>query len=160
MISGRYLIYENGNIISESKNIITNEGMNIIRSYLCGSISAWAGAISIGTMNITSPSVTDSSLDYEVSRVPVNLISIDGNEIIVRASVSAEFSAKIYELGIYPAVTNITSLGFDDRLLLSFDELYLNSSDNLPASSSLFTTSSRIGGKSLIFNTSARDLYS
>lgn len=159
MISGRYLVYKEGELISESKNVITNEGMNIIRSYLCGSISAWAGAISIGTMNITSPSSTDISLDYEVSRIPVNLISMDGSEIVVRASLSAEFSAKIYELGIFPAITNSTSLGFDDRLVLSFDELYLNSSDDLPVSSNFFTDSSRIGGKALIFNTSARDLY-
>lgn len=159
MASGKYIIYQGGKVISESNNIITNEGMNIIRSYLCGTISAWAGAIAIGTMNSTNPSATDTSLDYEVSRVPVTIISIEGNEIIVRASVAAEFSAKIYELGIYPAITNSTSLGFDDRLILSFDEVFLNSSDGLPASSSLFTESTRIGGSALIFNTSARDLY-
>lgn len=160
MIKGRYIISHNGEIISESENIITSEGMNIIRSYLAGFTPIWCGAIAIGSMNSTSPSSTDTSLDFQVARIPVSLISVEGNEIVVKGSLSAEFQAEIYELGIYPTVTNSTSSGYDDKLLLNASETWFNISDGLVINSSNFASGGRVGFRNIIFNDSAKNIYS
>lgn len=159
MIKGKYLIYCNGELISESHNIITSEGMNIIRSYLAGFIPVWSGAIAIGSMNSTSPSTSDSALDFEVARIPVSLISIDGNEIIIKGSLAADFQADIYELGIYPSLSNSTSAGYDDKLLLNGNESWFNTSDSTALASSNFSENGRVGYRNLIFNSSAKNVY-
>lgn len=160
MIKGRYIISHNGNIISQSENIITSEGMNIIRSYLAGFTPIWCGAIAIGSMNSTSPSTSDTSLDFQIARIPVSFISIEGNEIIVKGSLSAEFQAEIYELGIYPTVTNSTSSGYDDKLILNASETWFNTSDGLIADSSNFSSGGRVGFRNIIFNDTAKNIYS
>jgi hypothetical protein len=160
LIKGRYIISHNGNIISESDNIITSEGMNIIRSYLAGFVPIWCGAIAIGSMNSTSPSNSDTSLDFQVARIPVSLISVEGNEIVVKGSLSAEFQAEIYELGIYPTVTNSTSSGYDDKLILNSGETWFNVSDGTVSDSSNFINGGRVGFRNIIFNDSVKNIYS
>lgn len=160
MINGRYLIYSDGQLISESNNIITNEGMNIIRSYLAGFIPIWSGAIAIGSMNSTSPSATDTALDFEVARIPVSFISIDGNEIVIKGSLPADFQTEIYELGIYPSISNSTSSGYDDKLVLNGNENWFNTSDGSSAASSNFIDGGRVGYRNIIFNSSAKNIYS
>lgn len=159
MIKGKYTISQEGKVIAESNNIITNEGMNIIRSYLAGFIPIWGGAIAIGSMNSTTPSSTDSALDFEVARIPVSLISIEGNEIIIKGSLAADFQAEIYELGVYPSVTNSTSAGYDDKLLLNGNESWFNSSDGLAIASNNFSENGRVGYRNIIINNAAKNIY-
>lgn len=160
MIKGKYRIYRDGELISESSNIITSEGMNIIRSYLAGFTPIWCGAISIGSMNITSPTSSDSALDFEVARIPVSLISVEGNEIIIKGSLSADFQTEIYELGVYPTITNSTSFGYDDKLLLNANENWFNISDGSAINISNFVDGGRVGYRNIIFNSSAKNIYS
>ena len=159
MISGRYILKINDQIISESKNAITDEGMYLIRSYLANPTSNWAGAISIGAMNSTAASSTNSSMDFELARIPVLLRSVENNEIVVKGVLNSDFSGRIFELGIYPEVFNTLSDGFDDRLVLNFDELWLNSSDNLEVNSNNFSGNSRAGQNNFKLGASSIDTY-
>ena len=159
MISGKYIIKCQGEIISESSNAITDEGLYLIRSYLANPTSNWAGAISIGAMNSTAASSTNSSLDFELARIPVLLRSVENNEIVIKGVLNSDFSGKIFELGIYPEVFNTLSDGFDDRLILNFDELWLKTSDNLEFSSTNFSTNSRAGENNLEVEAAAIDIY-
>lgn len=159
MISGRYIVKSQGAILSESKNAITDEGLYLIRSYLANPTSNWAGAISIGAMNSTAAASTNSSLDFELARIPVLLRSVENNEIVIKGVLNSDFSGKIFELGIYPEVFNTLSDGFDDKLLLNFDELWLKTSDNLEFASSNFSTTSRAGENNLKIETAAIDIY-
>lgn len=96
MISGKYIIKCQGEIISESSNAITDEGLYLIRSYLANPTSNWAGAISIGAMNSTAASSTNSSLDFELARIPVLLRSVENNEIVIKGVLNSDFSGKIF----------------------------------------------------------------
>lgn len=147
-MKGRYIIKRGSEIISESENIITTDGMYIIRTYLAGGVSDWAGALSVGSMNSTAPTISDRSLEFESIRVPIILKSVDGNEIIISATLPSEFNGKIYEVGLYPSVLNISSLGFDDRLLVNFDETWYDESGQ-ELGSSEFSSTSRLGSRSL-----------
>jgi hypothetical protein len=150
----------NGDVVSESYNAITNDGMAIIRSYLANPTFNWAGAISIGSMNKTAAAATNTSMDYEIAKIPVVLRSVQNNEIIIKGVLNSNFSGRIYELGIYSEATNVSSNGFDDSLIVNFDELWLKTSDNTEVSSGSFTSTSRVGDRNLIVGTAAMDVYS
>lgn len=159
MISGRYILKHQEKIISESNNAITSQGLYLIRSYLANPTSNWAGAISIGAMNSTASASDNQSLDFELARIPVMLRSVENNEIVVKGVLNSDFSGRIFELGLYPEVFNTLSDGFDDRLLLNFDEVWLKTSDNLQFAESNFSTDSRAGANNLEIGTSAIDIY-
>lgn len=147
-MQGKYYIYENGSLIGQYNNIITSDGMHIIRTYLSGGVSDWAGALSVGAMNFSAPSINDRSLEFESIRVPVLLKSVDGDELVISATLPSEFNGKIFELGLYSSVVNISSEGFDDKLLTNFDELWTDiNGDEL--STSYFSSNSRVGGRNL-----------
>lgn len=157
--NARYILKIDGEIVSESYNAITNDGLSIIRSYLANPTFNWAGAISIGSLNKTAAASTNTSMDYEIAKIPVVLRSVQNNEIIVKGVLNSNFSGKIYELGIYSDATNISSNGFDDLLLTNFDELWLNTSNDTEVSSGNFSSISRVGDRNLIIGTSALDVY-
>jgi len=159
LIKGRYLIKDKDSILSESYNAITDEGLYLIRSYLANPTSNWAGAISVGAMNSTAAATTNSSLDFELARIPVVLRSVENNEVIVKGVLDSDFAGRIFEIGLYPEVLNTLSEGFDDKLVLNFDELWLNTSDNLQINSSNLSTNSRAGENNLKIGTSALDIY-
>lgn len=156
----RYILSIDGKVVSESYNAITNDGLAIIRSYLANPTFNWAGAISIGAMNKTAAANTNVSMDYEIAKVPVILRSVQNNEIIVKGALNSNFSGRIYELGIYSEASNITSNGFDDALLLNFDELWLNTSNDSEVSAGNFSSNSRVGDRNLIIGSSSVDVYS
>lgn len=133
--------------------------MYLIRSYLANPTSNWAGAISVGAMNSTASASTNTSMDFELARIPVLLRSVENNEIVIKGVLNSDFSGKIFELGLYPEVFNTLSDGFDDRLILNFDEIWLATADNLEINSSNFSSSSRAGESNLKIGTSAMDIY-
>lgn len=128
MIRGRYLIKIDGEVVSECNNIITTDGLSIIRNYLVGNLTNWAGSIAVGSLNLVTPSINDTQLEFQIARVPVSISSVEDNEIVLNATLGAELEGQIYELGVYPAVVNITSQGFDDKLVTTFNEDWTDSS--------------------------------
>ena len=127
MIKGKYRVYENGSLIGEYNNIITTQGFNIIRNYLAGNTDAWAGAISLGALNLSSPSLSDISMEFELARYNIDASGVRGNNILLSAEVDSNFSGQIYEVGIYPTLRNEMSGGFDDRVIVTFNENWVDS---------------------------------
>lgn len=163
MIKGKYRIYEDGSLVGEYKNIITDQGFNIIRNYLAGNSEAWAGAISLGALNLSTPSSSDISMEFEISRYNIDTSGVRGNNIVLSAEIDIDFSGKIYELGIYPTLRNEISDGFDDRVIATFNENWMDQS-GVSLSSSNFSGSedsplARSGYRSIIFNDSALTTY-
>jgi hypothetical protein len=155
-MKGKYLIYENDSLIGEFYNVLTTEGKSIIRNYLAGNVGTWAGSISIGAMNSSAPSVNDTGLEFEITRVPVTLSTVRGSDIVLSADIGTEVSGRIFELGVYPTVTNSFSAGFDDRIISNFSETWLDGSGSVLASSNFDGTEevpvARIGYRNLILN--------
>lgn len=150
MIKGTYSIFINGNKVSESSNAITTQGMNIIRSYLANPSYSWSGAISIGCLNTTAASSTNTSMDFEITKVPVLLRSVDNSEIVLKSTLEADIECQIYEIGLYPSVFNNTSNGYDDKIIVNFDEEWFDSSTLLEINNANYSSSSRVGSRSII----------
>lgn len=64
---GVYRVYKNGDMISESNNLITSNGKDVIHQYMAGIIKDWASSIAIGAYN-TAATINDYKLNYEISR--------------------------------------------------------------------------------------------
>lgn len=128
MIKGRYLFKVNGEVVHECYNVITSEGLDIVRNYLAGTSPSWAGSISVGSLNLSAPSTSDSALEFEIARVPVLISSVDGIEIVLTATLGPDLEGRIYEIGVYPTVLNTTSFGFDDKVISTFSEDWVDSS--------------------------------
>lgn len=148
MLKGKYIIKIGDEVIKEVDNVITNDGMTIIRQYLAGVARTWAGAIAVGTMNNNDPAQTDTSLEFEISRVPVLISSVDDEQIVLTATLDSELEANIFELGVYPALTNVISRGFDDRLIATFGEDWTDTSGVSLASSYFSGTEDLPDGRS------------
>jgi hypothetical protein len=162
---GKYLIYQDSKMVGEYHNVLTTEGKSLIRNYLAGNVGAWSGSIAIGAMNSAAPTISDSGLEFEIVRVPVVLSTVKGNNIILSADLDSTIAGRIFELGVYPTVTNSFSAGFDDKIIANFSEDW---TDNLGVSltSSNFNGTeelpiARVGYRNLIIGSSGIDtLYS
>lgn len=164
MIKGKYRVYENGSLIGEYNNIITNQGFNIIRNYLAGNTDAWAGAISLGALNLSAPSSSDISMEFELARYNIDTSGVRGNNILLSAEVDSNFSGQIYEIGIYPTLRNEMSGGFDDRVIATFNENWTDTS-GVALNPNKFEGAednplARSGYRSIIFDDSALTTYS
>jgi hypothetical protein len=162
---GKYLIYQDSKLVGEYHNVLTTEGKSLIRNYLAGNIGAWSGSIAIGAMNSTAPSVSDSGLEFEIIRVPVVLSTVKGNNIILSADIDSTIAGRIFELGVYPTVTNSFSAGFDDKIIANFSEDWTDDLGVSLTSSNFNGTEelpiARVGYRNLIIGSSGIDtLYS
>jgi hypothetical protein len=162
---GKYLIYQDSKLVGEYRNVLTTEGKSLIRNYLAGNIGAWSGSIAIGAMNSTAPSVSDSGLEFEIIRVPVVLSTVKGNNIILSADLDSTIAGRIFELGVYPTVTNSFSAGFDDKIIANFSEDWTDDLGVSLTSSNFNGTEelpiARVGYRNLIVGSSGIDtLYS
>jgi hypothetical protein len=162
---GKYLIYQDSKLVGEYHNVLTTEGKSLIRNYLAGNIGAWSGSIAIGAMNSTAPSVSDSGLEFEIVRVPVVLSTVRGNNIILSADLDSTIAGRIFELGVYPTVTNSFSAGFDDKIIANFSEDWTDSLGVSLISSNFNGTEelpiARVGYRNLIIGSSGiNTLYS
>lgn len=72
MISGKYSFYLDGEQVCQSKNIITDVGLDAIRKFLVGDYPNWAEALAVGTGS-TSAASNNTRLEFEVDREPVFL---------------------------------------------------------------------------------------
>ena len=160
---GKYFVYQNNELIGEYQNVLTTEGKSLIRNYLAGNVQSWSGSIAIGAMNFNSPSSSDSGLEFEIIRVPVVLSTVKGTNIILSADISSEIAGRIFELGVYPTVTNSFSAGFDDRIISNFSEDWVDSSGVSLISSNFNGTEespiARVGYRNLIIGNSGINCF-
>lgn len=121
---GKYIFKSNGEIIAESKNILTNNGKSVINQYLGDATNEWAGTMAVGVF-YTAAAATDTQLQYEVYRTPVtskSYITTSGSQIVVKATCDPTLVASIYEIGIIPQ-NYINTLSKDNYVLTDFSEI-------------------------------------
>ena len=112
-MKGSYVIKVDGVEIARSENLLTTSGKRIIASFMAGLTPRWAGAIAAGVSG-TAATVLDSKLGFEFVRSPINSSAVNYNggtgathRLIFKATLDQSAAGKIYELGIFPNVTNI-----------------------------------------------------
>lgn len=118
-LKGTYVFKQNGIEIGRSENLVTTNGTSAILKYLTNSSVEWASALSVGAIP-TTPTVSDTTLAYEIARSAVTMKSyIPGspNLIVIKGTLSSSVSANIYEIGLYPYNTSQV-LGTRDQLII------------------------------------------
>lgn len=118
---GTYKIYEQGQLIGEYSNILTDKAIPAILRFLAGETRSWAGSIAVGALG-TAPSVTDDRLRFEIGRGTVNVraANIEDDSIVVKATIPFDTVGVIYELGVF-ASPKIAPRDSDQALLTDFD---------------------------------------
>jgi hypothetical protein len=115
---GIYRVYKNNEIISESNNLITSNGKDVIHQYMAGIIEDWASSIAIGAYN-TAATINDYKLNYEISRFgittrsPINSVitsttisgSAGSTQVVVGSSAGLSVGQSLVGTGINSSAT-------------------------------------------------------
>lgn len=102
--------------------MITSEGRIHIKRYLSRVTETIGESIALG-VGTSAESLTSNSLDFEVIRADVHIVSYDflTDRIIFKASIPEEFVGTVYEIGLWSRSVNDRALGFGSRTLSTFD---------------------------------------
>lgn len=121
-MKGIYRVYKKGELISESKNLITTLGQQQILQYLAGLNTSWGDYIAAGT-GASTPSLTDTSLNFEFVRGPVIAKSVDytSGQITLKADITDSVAGWIYELGLFPGNVTTAANSSQATVLSTFD---------------------------------------
>lgn len=131
--------------------MITNKGKTFIKRYLAGNAGATVGAFSIG-VGATAAQASDTRLEFEFTRVPVNLTQYDfvEDKLVFKGSIPAEVAGKIYEVGIWTNEIDAAAGNQSSRVVTAF-----TSEDEAWTNETFETTVARIGIDSLKHTPSA-----
>jgi len=151
-IKGKYVISSNGEVLAESENMITTNGLTVINQYLSNALPSWAGSIAVGSLGSTATSSTTTALQYEFLRTPVLLKTyrtVSGvNQIVLKATLDPTLVFQAYEIGVFPMTVNYATF-VDHYQISDFSELYSGSSawyiNTTPATSASSSPTPRVG---------------
>jgi hypothetical protein len=150
MMTGTYRFYQNGHLVRESQNLLTEEGRRAILRYLAGRGGSVGDSIALGT-GITPATTADSRLTFEVDRVTIDVVSVLYNDslIVFKGTIPQEIAYSIYEAGLFNMPSNPFGVE-NSRILVTFE-------DNLEEWSvgSIVNTNARVGVQSLRLQPSA-----
>lgn len=165
---GTYNFYRDGRQVGSAQNVVTWEGKRTILRYLAGLNDGYAGTIAVGISN-TPALITNTSLDYEIARAPVNMRSVksygtptgttlkDG-QIVFRGTLPESFVAKIYEVGLLSAFSTNYAAQRSPSLISGFESnsWTISASSNVVGSTDVATSTTgntpvRIGSRGMQF---------
>lgn len=154
-IIGVFKIYQDGKLIAEKQNNITQNGRVLAIKTLLGAIPSFGTSIGIGVgetaNNIVSGLATNSRLDFKVASAPVTSSflspesSYDG--LVFKAKIIDPMSYRIKEIGLFSDSLNNGATNYRVETLISFEP-----SDNLEYTDG--TDLSTTSGNSRIIGTS------
>jgi len=115
---GVYRVYKDGEMISESNNLITSNGKDVIHQYMAGIIQDWASSIAVGAYD-TAATINDYKLKYEISRFgittrsPINSVittttasgSSGSTQVVVGSSAGLSVGQSLTATGINSSAT-------------------------------------------------------
>lgn len=123
MIEGRIRFIQDGEVVAEGCNLITNIGKRAILRYLAGQVDNYASGLVVGVSS-TTPNATDTALSFEVSRMPIMISSVKDYvnfDIVYRAQLPKGLQASIREVGLVSNVTSSSTRGLFNRVLSQMD---------------------------------------
>jgi len=150
-VQGLYSIYYNGSIVSQFRNVITDQGKNRIRQILAGKTSGFASSVLVG-LGATTPASSDTSLDFAIEGVNILNTMVDdvSNRIYFKTSLPVDKQYKIYELGCYAADSSTAKQYQPGSLIVTFGEV-TNWTDT-SGTHTLNSTNTRIGMSSIRYS--------
>lgn len=118
---GRFRFYQQGELVAESTNLITDAGKELILRKLADQATSLGGAIGVGVSD-TAPAATDIRLGFEIARatVTVKYPNFDNFYIIYKAELPQEDEYTVYEAGLWSQGSDTLSGMFASRQLALF----------------------------------------
>lgn len=126
--TGIYKFYQDGELIGESKNQLTETGRILALKTLMGAVPSFAGSLSIGIDNTAnSPSTglaANKDLGFKVASSPVisSNAMLDTNDVLVfKARVDDPSAYSIYEVGLFSNPLSGGSTTNRQEVLINFE---------------------------------------
>lgn len=135
--------------------MITTEGTLHVKRYMAGWVPSIALSMAFG-VGESAESPTSTSLDFEVGRSDVDIVSYDfeQDKLVFKATLDEGFDATLHEVALYSLESNISSGEYGSRLLTSFDsETEVWQQAGAPATYS--DTNTRVGADSVLVTAAA-----
>lgn len=125
--------------------MITTEGKRHIKRYLAGFVPSIGQSLAFG-VGREAAALTDSRLEFEVSRTNVTLVSYDFNtdRLIFKAQLPESLIGEVHEVALYSTSDDAIAGQYGSRLLTTFDSLTEDWTGG-----TFVTANSRLGGDSL-----------
>jgi hypothetical protein len=125
-VKGTYRFYQNGELVGESENIITDAGKTAILRYLAGYSGHFGRSIRLG-IGSTAAAAGNTALEFEVLAVPVYLITPDYTNtlLVFKGRLEDATQAVIYEAGLSTSVPDLSNF-LGSRQILGFDSSFDN----------------------------------
>lgn len=119
-MQGTYRIYQNGKLVAESKNVITDDGARVILDFMCGNRGAIAQTLALGAGS-TAATAADKTLGFEWASQDISFVSPDytNENIVFKARFDAFTIGTINEIGLKSS--GLYAGEYDSRGLLTFD---------------------------------------
>lgn len=169
-LNGEYVFYEDGKEICRSKNILTKFGKRYITQYLAGQAVTNSKDIAVG-IGSSSPSDTNTGLDFEFYRSQVNLSSVDIQTnaatglstygVVYKTTLPVDVAGIISEIGLYPSVT-LGATDYSSKAISNFADYQQWTKDDGSYSTSVVDPTPRTGLNHLSLTSTAsnRNQYS
>lgn len=178
-ISGLFKFYQNGELIGEAQNSLTQVGRILAIKTLMGAIPSFGTSIGVGVSSVGNQTavdglIPDTRLGFKVASSPVIGSNLDNNPnydvILFKSKLTDSLSYRIYEVGLFSDPLLSGATGYKDELVLGFeneDNLYLVSNgtflndDSYTDNTNIFITGAnhttygdkfRIGRRALVLN--------
>lgn len=156
-ISGVFKFYQNGELIGEAQNSLTQTGRILAIKTLMGAIPNFGTSLGVGVGEIANTMdgtlATDYRLGFRVATAPVIGTNIDNEEeydaILFKAKLTDNLFYRIKEVGLFSDPLLSGATGYKEELILAFengDNLYNNTDgayltdDSYNDSTAFFTT--------------------
>jgi len=125
-LKGIYRFYQDGVLIHEEENLITNLGKAAILRYLAGYLGHFGKSIRLG-VGATAASANDLTLNFESVQAPVSLISPDyaNTWLVFKARLDETVAGSFYEVGLSNYYNEQIPL-YSSNLVLTFDNTLEN----------------------------------
>jgi hypothetical protein len=121
-IQGVYRFYQNGELVGESKNVLTTEGKRLILRVLAEQASSLGQAIGVG-VGATAAVIGDKRLQWEVDRsaVAIRSADFDNSRVIMKTTLPQNAVYKIYEVGLWSQFVNSINSETAARTISTFE---------------------------------------
>jgi hypothetical protein len=143
-LKGIYRFYQEGVLIHEEENLITNLGKVAILRYLAGYSGHFGKSIRLG-VGSTAANAADVTLNFENVQAPVTLISPDYTNtwLVFKARLAENLAGSFYEVGLSNSYNEQVPM-YASALILTFDNTVENWSGG-----TYNTTNARTGAANL-----------
>ena len=162
-MSGVFKFYQNGELIGEAENSMTQVGRVLAIKTLMGAIPNFGTTLGVGVDSTANPAlvgglIPSTKLGLRVATAPVVATNIDNESeydvILYKGKISDSLYYRIHEVGLFSETINGNSTGYKSELVLAFEN-----SDNIALPNGDFLADDDYSSSTIFFTTVKNTTY-